>query len=89
MFFSTIWADKGSANEIPSFTIGLCYISQPETVLEQVRFITNLEQRNLIFNQIEWGLLNHFNVDEDKKSENKEFNKLKKRLDNSKKKASP
>ena len=45
------------------------------------------EEKKLLFDQIEWGLLNHFDVDENMKSGNKEFNKLKSRIDFERKKA--
>jgi len=91
LFFATIWADKGSANEMPSISIGNCFICKTDLVIEQLTRIKNIEQKNSIFNHIEWGILNHFdfNVDENGKSDDKEFNKLKKRLDKERKKASP
>jgi hypothetical protein len=89
LFFSTMWADKGSANEMPSFSIGKCFMCKPDLVIEQLTKIKNVEQKKSIFDQIEWGLLNNFDVDENGKSDNKEFNKLKARLDNERKKASP
>lgn len=88
-FFATMWADKGSANEMPSFSIGSCFICNPDLVVEQLTKIKNIEQKKFIFDHIEWGLLNNFDVDENGKSDNKEFNKLKERLDNERKKASP
>lgn len=89
LFFSTMWADKGSANEMPSFSIGSCFICNPDLVIEHLTKMKNIEQKKLIFDHIEWGLLNNFGVDENGKSDNKEFNKLKARLDNERKKASP
>lgn len=89
LFFSTMWADKGSANEIPSFSIGKCFICKPDLVIEQLTKINNIEQKKNIFDQIEWGLLNNFDLDENGKSENKIFTKLKIRLDNERMKTSP
>jgi len=89
LFFATMWADKGSANEMPSFSIGSCFICNPDLVIEQLAKINNFEQKTFIFDHIEWGLFNNFEVDENGKSNNKEFNKLKARLDNERKKASP
>lgn len=88
LFFATMWADQGSANEMPSFSIGDCFICNPDLVIEQLTNIKNIEQKKYIFEHIEWGLLNHFDVDEYENSNNKEFNKLKARLDNERKKAS-
>ncbi|NLJ20831.1 MAG: hypothetical protein GX429_06910 [Bacteroidales bacterium] len=89
LFFATMWADKGSANEMPSFSIGDCFICNPNLVIEQLTKIKNIEQKKNIFDHIEWGLLNHFDVDENGKSENKEYDKLKAQLDKERKKASP
>jgi hypothetical protein len=89
LFFATMWADKGSANEMPSFSIGKCFMCKPDLVIEQLTKIKDIEHKKSIFDQIEWGLLNNFAVDENGKSENKEFIKLKARLDNERKKASP
>jgi hypothetical protein len=58
-------------------------------VVEQLAKIKNTEQRKSTFDQIEWGLLNNFNVDENGKSDNREFTKLKARIDDERKKASP
>jgi len=81
LFFATLWADKGSANELQSEAIGNCYVCAPNFILGQAKWITNKEQQILIFDLIEWGLLNHFNVNEDSISQNKQFNRLKKLLD--------
>ena len=88
LFFATMWADKGSANEMPSFSIGDCFICNPDLVIERLSKIKNIELEKAIYDNIEWGLLNHFEVDENGKSDNKEFNNLKARLDNERKKAS-
>jgi hypothetical protein len=89
LFFATMWADKGSADEMPSLAIGDCFICQTDIVARQVGMIKNKEQCLSIYSNIEWGLLNHYDVDEDGKSKDKDFNKLKKRLDNERKRASP
>lgn len=88
LFFSTIWADKGSANEMPSFSIGDCFICNPDLVIKQLNKIQNIEQKKSILDHIEWGLLNHSWSRRGAKSDNKEFNKLKYQLDNERKKAS-
>jgi len=87
LFFSTMWANKGSANEMPSFAIGECFICKTDIVIAQLKKIRNVEQKELIFDSIEWGLLNYFSVDEKEKSNNKEFSKLKIRLENERKNA--
>jgi len=88
LFFSTMCADRGSADETPSFAIGKCFVCKTDVVIEQLKKIKNVEQKELILDAIEWGLLNYFNIDEDEKSDNKEFNKLKIRLEEERKNAS-
>ncbi len=88
LFIATIWANKFSANEMPFFSIGNCFICNPDLVIEQLNKISNIEQKNLIIDDIEWGIVNIFEVDENSVSENKVFNQLKARLDNERKKAS-
>ncbi|MHC1707065.1 MAG: hypothetical protein AB9842_06025 [Bacteroidales bacterium] len=89
LLFATMWADKGSANEMPSFAIGKCFMCKSDLVIEQLTKIKDVEQKKNIFDHIEWGLVNNFNIDENGNSENKEFNKLKTRLDKERKKVSP
>lgn len=84
-FFETIWSDKGSANEMPSFSIGDCFICNAELVIERIVKITDNEQKKLIVGHIEWGLINQFDVDEEGNSEDKKYNELIEKL----KKASP
>ena len=85
-FFATMWADNGSANEQPSFAIGDCFVCRTNIIIEQLKKIKNVEQKEFILDHIEWGLLNHFNIDENEKSDNKEYNRLKKLLDNERQK---
>ena len=82
LFFETMWAEYGSANEIPSFAIGECFVCKPNIIIEQLVKINDTEQKELILNHIEWGLLNYFypDVDETGISDNKEFNRLFKML---------
>jgi hypothetical protein len=89
LFYATMWADKGSANEAPGFAIGECFICFPDIVIEQLRKLKNSEHEKLIIDNIEWGLLSYFEVEEDSKSDNQEFNKLKTLLDNERNKARP
>ncbi len=84
LFFSTMLADKGSANEIPSFTIGECFICNPDLVLRKLDKLTNKKEKKFIIDNIEWGLLNYFEVGEDGKSNNSQFKQLKLRLDKQK-----
>jgi hypothetical protein len=80
-----MWSDKGSANEMPSFSIGDCFICNAELVIERLDKITDNEQKKLIIGHIEWGLMNQFDVDEEGNSEGIKYNELIEKL----KKASP
>ncbi|MDP2692513.1 MAG: SH3 domain-containing protein [bacterium] len=88
-FFVTIWADKGSSNEMSSFSIGDCFICNPDLIIEQLGKIKDTEQKNLILDHINWGLMNHFNHQENGDSDNKEFNELKDRIEKERNKACP
>ena len=87
--FSTILADKGSANEMPSFTLGDCFICGTELVIQQLKNLKNKTQRSIIVGDIEWGLHNYFNVPEEgigipntaDKKQIEEFKKFKKKLE--------
>jgi uncharacterized protein YgiM (DUF1202 family) len=88
-FFATMWADQGSANEMPSFSIGDCFICNPDLVIERLDKVTDKEQKKLILDHIEWGLMNHFDIDDDGNSTDKEFNDLIEKVNKERKKASP
>ncbi|MBT8326713.1 MAG: SH3 domain-containing protein [Bacteroidia bacterium] len=75
-FFATMWSDKGSANEMPSFSIGDCFVCNPDLVIKLLDKITDNEQKKLIIGHIEWGLINRYDVDEEGNSEDKKYNKL-------------
>jgi len=80
-FLDTIWSDKGSANEEPSFAIGECFACDTKALAEQIKQLKNKEQKELIINDIEWGLLNKFSIDENKQSTDPKFLELKRQLD--------
>jgi len=89
LFFASYWADKGSLNEMPSFTMASFFICNPDLVIKQLNKIKTIDQKKSILNHINWGLLNYFGIEEDGKTNNKEYNKLKARLDTEIKKANP
>jgi hypothetical protein len=74
-----MWANSGSADERPSFAVGDAFICRTEVVAALVKKLPG-EQRLFIANAIEWGLLNHFDIDAEEKSTNTSFIRLKKRL---------
>ena len=53
LFFATMWADKGSANEMPSLSIGSCFVCNPDRVIGLLTGIKNNEQKKLCFGHIE------------------------------------
>lgn len=69
-FSLTAFANKNSANENVSYALGECFICNSLLVIKGVGALENSEIRIHIYNQIEWGLLNHFD------SEDKEFLKF-------------
>jgi hypothetical protein len=73
-------SDSGSANEKPSIAIGRCMICNPDMVIEELDGIAAPENKDLVLDQIEWGLINLYSADESGHSENEEFNALKRRL---------
>lgn len=80
-FFETMWSDKGSANEIPPFAIGDCFACESRLLSDQISQLNNMEQKKLIIDNIEWGLLNKFTVYENKESTDPTFLELKRQLD--------
>ena len=87
LFLTTLWADNGSANESPSYAIGECFICQPDLLVEKICKIKNKEEREFIFSEMEFGILNEFDVDEHGASKNKEYYVYKKKFENGRKKA--
>lgn len=80
LLIATMISDSGSANEKPSIAIGRCMICNPDMVIEELDGIAAPENKDLVLDQIEWGLINLYSADESGHSENEEFNALKRRL---------
>jgi len=59
--FNTMLADHGSASEMPSYAVGWSFICQTELVSKALQALPQLQQKKLILDQIEFGVLN--NVD--------------------------
>lgn len=72
----TIWADKGSANELPAFVLGECFVCNPKIILNQLSQVDNSSKKEHLIDFIEWGLMNKFSISEDDKTQNKEYNNL-------------
>jgi hypothetical protein len=84
LLFSTMWADKGTANEQPSFALGECYLCDDKSFLEQLNKIKNRNQLELLIDGTEYGLENHYAFEEGINSENitnKEYIRLSKQLE--------
>jgi hypothetical protein len=88
LFLSSMWADRGSASETSSITLGNCFVCQPELVLEKIIKKWNVKQLDFFYESIDWGLKNIF-VEEDHLTLKKEYYPLKKKLDDAIKKANP
>ena len=69
-FFNLCWANQGSADEMPSFVSGDCFVCHPKLILEALRQLRNSGERDLIYNKIDWGLQNHFYSKKDTDVEN-------------------
>ncbi|WP_421754165.1 hypothetical protein [Croceimicrobium sp.] len=77
---ATIWVNLESVNEEPLYSLGACFICQPELLMKSLDKITNTEQKETILKQIEWALLNHFEMDESGSSNNPNFKTIMDRL---------
>jgi hypothetical protein len=82
LFIITLWAHKGSANEMLSFTIGECFICEPELVEKQIKSIKDPKELELMINHIDWGIQNLFWTEDDGENEpsSQEYLNYKKRL---------
>ena len=76
--------DWGSVDDNPSVAIGKCYVCYPDLVLNQVKFLEEYFKES-IFDKIEWGLLFYFFGNDDENDDD-EYNNLKTKLDNERKK---
>lgn len=86
LFVATMWADAGSANEMPSYAIGECYVCHPDLIMKQLNTIQNGWQLESLCDAIEWGIINYFEIEEGVKSNNQEYLQLKAQLDTVRKK---
>ena len=87
LLFATLWADNASASEIPAYAIGECFKCQSYLLVAQISKIKIKRERKFIFDDIEFGVLSTFDVDEQGASKNKEYYVYKKLLENGRKKA--
>ncbi len=76
LFFETMWADKGSASEIPGIYICDCFVCNPDLVSARLNKLQSKEQKLLILDKIAYGLMEHFQVDQDGNSSDKKYNEL-------------
>lgn len=58
LFFETLLYSTASCSEEPSYSIGECYICQPEMVLSRLCQYGGEKEKEVIFNNIDFGLLN-------------------------------
>lgn len=81
LFYSTVWAHRGSASELPSFALGGCFVCEADMVIRHVNRRRSKEERELLFDNIEFGLLNLTDVEEDGTPKDARYIQLKKKLD--------
>ncbi|HYG14334.1 MAG TPA: SH3 domain-containing protein [Bacteroidia bacterium] len=81
LFFEVIWTNKGSASEIPAFAIGDCFVCEPGIIAQLILPVKNKEWKELIIEDIDWGLINRFSIGENEVPTDKKYIALKKRLD--------
>jgi hypothetical protein len=89
LLLAVMWADKGSANEAPAMAIGGCFACEPDLLIEQIRTIKSPEQKEMLLDQVEFGLINLYSVDEHGKSDSKEYNRLITKLNAERKTVAP
>ncbi|MCH7770143.1 MAG: hypothetical protein IIA49_03880 [Bacteroidetes bacterium] len=81
LFFEAMRTDRGSANEMPSFTIGDCFVCAPDLIIGLLQQPNNQYKKQDIINHIEWGLINRFSINESAEPTNQEYLNLKKKLE--------
>lgn len=87
--FKTMWADKGSANEQPTYTMGDCLACQPGLVLQVFGQIRNADQRDFIYHNLCDGLDYHFDNRTDRKIGDKQYLRYKAMLNKAKPRIAP
>ena len=83
LFLETMWINSGSANEIPAFTIGECYVDQPDFIIQQIQLLEDKEQRSMIYDDIEHGIDFYFDYHNEKMPTQRK--QLEEKLNNAKK----
>jgi hypothetical protein len=82
LFFKTLWANQGSASEIPAWEIGRCFVCNADLLIGQITSLKNKEEKKLLYDDIDFGLQNLYADDNGNcNSNNPEYSKLKKKLD--------
>ncbi len=65
LFFSVLWADRGSANEAPSWAFANCFVCFPKKVSNQIRKINDTKEKSVVIDQLEFGISNLGYIDKD------------------------
>ena len=71
--FDAVWADIGSADETPGYSLGQCFICDSALMKQQISYLP-AEERKHIQTQDEFGLYNVYDVETYSTSANAEFN---------------
>ncbi len=89
LLFSVLWEDRGSANEMPSSSLGESYVCSSDFFLNQISSLKSIALKDLICGHIEWWLCGYFEVDceiqDESKITNKEYLAHKKKLETARK----
>jgi hypothetical protein len=75
-FINVMVVNKMSANEVPSWTLGYCYLCNPDLVIKRIKRFKG-ENRSCLINDLEFGFEN---VTFEKESEIKDYKNLKDKL---------
>lgn len=81
LFFDTMWANSGSASELPTYSIADCFVCESELIIELLKQIDNQEKKMMIAEHISFGLMNAFYIEGKDQSDNPTYIKLQAKLD--------
>jgi hypothetical protein len=74
--FSLLWADRGSADEQPAYSLAVCFVCNPSVMLRCLNKIRDKKEFSFFRGEVEFGMQRYFSVDPDTgKSENKEYSR--------------
>ena len=60
LLLTTMYADRGSANELPATILAQCLVVKPELTINLIKEITDKTEQTRILKEIEFGLDNYY-----------------------------